>query len=104
MAADARIQALLVLPGVPCTLRRQPRHLTVWFYEALRQYSLLWVRKDREDEAIAGLLQEIFTLLKFVALPNNIDRKEAALETKWPSLEARITEKLHPNSVGQAPV
>lgn len=88
--ADERIMVLLRQRSVKCTLRKQPQELTRWWYEALNQYSLLWVRPDKDVQPVRSILTEIFTLLKLVALPNNPERKKAQIDSKWPLLLERI--------------
>lgn len=90
MAADDRLVVLLKQRSVRCTLRKQPQDLTQWWYAALSIYSTLWVRPDKNDVPVKGLLNEIFTLLKMVALPNNAERKRAQIDEKWPSIKERI--------------
>lgn len=90
MASDDKIIVLLKQRSVRCTLRKQPKELTDWFYQALKIYSFLWVRSDKDKPPVKGYINELFTLLKFVALPNNNDRKRAKIDEKWPSLKEKI--------------
>lgn len=87
---DDRIAVLIRQRSVKCTLRKQPAALTAWWYEAMAIYSALWTRPDKNDQPLRSILTEIFTLLKFVALPNNPERKKAQIDTKWPGLKERI--------------
>lgn len=88
--ADERMLILLRQRSVGCTLRKQPPELTKWFYDALSVYSVLWVRPDRDQVPVKGYLNELFGYLKFVALPNGIDRKQDIVSGKWPQLKAKI--------------
>ena len=88
--ADERMLILLKQKSVGCTLRKQPPELTRWFYDTLSLYSLLWIRPDKDTVPLKGYLNELFGFLKFVALPNGIDRKQDLIENKWPVLKAKI--------------
>lgn len=88
--ADERMILLLKQRSVGCTLRKQPAHLTKWFNEALIIYGSLWMRADKDDVPVKGYLNELYGYLKFIALPNNITRKEDLVNSKWPSLRDRI--------------
>lgn len=88
--ADERMLILLKQRSVGCTLRKQPQALTAWFYEALSIYSVLWVRPDSSLVPVKGYLNELFGYLKFVALPNNVERKQDIIDNKWPLLKTQI--------------
>lgn len=88
--SDDRILILLKQKSVGCTLRKQPKDLTEWFYATLKIYSMLWVRTDRDLVPVKGYLNELYGMLKFVALPNTADRKRAIILDKWPLLRAKI--------------
>lgn len=89
--ADERMLILLKQKSVGCTLRKQPADITKWFYDTLSIYSQLWVRPDREEVPLKGYLNELYGYLKFVALPNSVDRKKDLIDTKWPQLRDKIT-------------
>lgn len=90
MAADARLAALLGERQVGCTLRKQPKALTQFFYMRLKDYSLLSERPDRADQPVAGLLDRLFTFIKFVGKPNDVWRKEVLVRDQWPALQADL--------------
>lgn len=89
--SDERMLVLLKQRSVSCTLRKQPAELTKWFYEALKIYSELWVRSDRADNPVKSYLNELYGYLRFVALPNNIERKQEIIDSKWPGLKDKIS-------------
>lgn len=88
--SDERMRVLLAQKSVGCTLRKQPPDITKWFYDALIVYGHLWVRPDRELSPVKVYIEELFSLLKFVALPNNVTRKQSLIATKWPVLKEKI--------------
>lgn len=90
MAADPRLTALLAEKQVGCTLRKQPKPLTHFFYLRLKDYSLLSERPDRADQPVSGLLDRLYTFLKFVGKPNDVWRKEALVRDQWPALRADL--------------
>lgn len=88
--SDERMRVLLSQRSVGCTLRKQPAEITKWFYDALIIYGNLWIRPDRDQVPVKGYLNELFGYLKFIALPNNITRKQDIIATKWPPLRDAI--------------
>lgn len=87
---DARINELLAKKDVHCTLRKQPRHLTVWFQARLVTYNYLRDHYGDDIQIINSLLDRIFTLLKFVGKPNDLWRKDAIIKEYWGQLQADI--------------
>lgn len=90
--SDERMVTLLKQRSVSCTLRKQPQDLTKWFYDALVIYGHLWVRPDKESNPVKSYIEELFGYLKFVALPNNVSRKQSIILTKWPTLRDKINQ------------
>jgi len=88
--SDERIIVLLRQRSVRCTLRKSPHDISKWFYDTLKLYSDLWVRPDKDMEPIKGVINEMFTLLKFVVLPNSIPRKRNFIATRWPAVKERF--------------
>jgi hypothetical protein len=88
--ADERMITLLKQKSVGCTLRKQPEDLTAWFYVALKIYGELWIRPDKDTFPVKAYIEDLFTYLKFVALPNNSGRKRDLILTKWPTLRDKI--------------
>ena len=88
--ADERMITLLRQRSVRCTLRKSPPDISQWFYDTLKLYSILWVRPDKGTQPIKGVLDDAYSLLRFVALPNNVERKRDLIETRWPPLRERF--------------
>jgi hypothetical protein len=88
---DERLLVILKQRSTGCTLRKQPQELTRWFYEALDIYGKLWVRPDKDQHPVKSYINQLFTLLKFVALPNTPSRKKGKIEQKWPELRDKIS-------------
>jgi|GEM_PF-3621918 len=85
--ADDRIRALLSERQVHCTLRKQPKALTDFFYMRLREYAVLGEIQGEEAQL---LRPRLFTFLKFIGKPNDVWRKEALIRDQWPLLEPEI--------------
>lgn len=86
---DERMLRLLQMKEVSCTLRKQPQHLTKWFNERLGLYQALFPLVSTKP-AVQGVLDELYTLLKFVSKPNDPWRKDAIIKEYWPPLMAKI--------------
>lgn len=91
MAADQRILDLLRQKTTQCTLRKQPHDLTKWFYQALEVYSRMFIRPDKNDPPVKPLMDQLFAMLKFVALPNTPERKYDLIKERWEYLFSQIT-------------
>lgn len=89
---DARITNLLSQKDVQCALRKQPAHITQWFYARLAIYNALFDRPDASSDVIRVILDELYTVLKFLAKPNCIWRKEGVMATNWPSIQEKLNQ------------
>lgn len=90
MAADPRLTALLAERHVSCTLRKQPKPLTEFFYLRLREYAILSERPDAGMQPVSGLKDRVFTFLKFISKPNDVWRKEEIVRDQWPGVAAEL--------------
>ena len=87
---DDRMMRLIADRNVHCTLRKQNQNLTWWWRGRLDEYTKLLARSDHGDPAVVDVVNRLFTMLKFVASPNNESRKQELIAQDWPSLEKAI--------------
>ena len=87
---DDRVKVLLMQRSVQCTIRKSPKYLQVWFRLALEIYNQLWERLDKGVPPVKGILNELFTMIKYVALPNNLERRIKLVDEKWLPLKEKI--------------
>lgn len=85
---DDRLTRLIAVREVHCTLRKQDQKLTWWWRERLRDYNVISARPDRDKHA--AVLDRLFTMLKFVASPNNETRKWELIHRDWTALEQEV--------------
>lgn len=84
------VQELLLKKGTSCTLRNQPHHLTQFFYDRLRDLSLLAAHPESACEPRKTLLLQIFDMLKLIASPVDNWRKDEKVAAQWPAIQKAL--------------
>lgn len=81
------IKALLADRIVQCSLRKQPAHLTKFFYARLGDYS----RLHNSAEVDPAILCRLFAMLKYIGQPIEPWRKDEMIQQDWPALERDLS-------------
>lgn len=87
---DDRLIRLIADRSVHCTLRKQDQRITRWWRERWDEYNRIAAREDASESQTRTVLDRLFGILKFVALPNGDIRKQELIARDWPALEAEI--------------
>ena len=87
---DQRILGLLLVKENQCCVRKLPVTLRIWLNEMIDYSRDLYNRPDREDQPNRNLRNQLFTLIKFVTIPNNNERKTDLMKTDWEPLKSQI--------------
>jgi len=88
---DERLRVLLLQRSVRCNIRKSPYPIPFWFKEAFDMYNGLYMRPDKDSNLVVkGILNDLFTLIKYVALPNQTNLRLKMIEKRWASLQARV--------------
>lgn len=88
------VRALLTQERVRCILRNQPGHLTFFFYERLKQLSLLVVHPEADLTPRKTTIARVWDLLKVIASPIDSWRKDERIARDWPLIEQALKELL----------
>lgn len=89
-----RVLRLITVRENLCTLRKQNQEITMWFKARMNEYNDICDNHNVEDPAVRLVLDKMYTLLKFMILPNNESRKFEILAAEWPSLEGEVKKYL----------
>ena len=88
---DERLRVLLLQRSVRCNIRKSPYPIPIWFKKAFDVYNGLYMRPDKESNAVVrGILNDLFVLIKYVALPNKTNLRLKLIEKRWVPLQVRI--------------
>lgn len=90
--AQDRLKELLGERDTACTLRKQPQHLTDFFYARLKEFSLLVTHPEALEDPRRGLIARLWTFLRFIGKPNDIFRKEDIIKNDWAKLSEDLKE------------
>lgn len=88
---DERLRILLLQRSVRCTIRKSPYPIPVLFKEMFDVYNGLYMRPDKElNVVLKSIINDLFVVIKYVALPNNTTLRLKLIEKRWPKLQERI--------------
>lgn len=71
-------------------MRNQPQHLTFFFYERLKELSLLAVHPQAGADPRKTLIAKIWDILKVIASPLEDWRKDERIANDWPAIEEAL--------------
>ena len=89
-----KVKLLLKERDVGCTLRKQPKAITEFFYARLAEYSRVVSHPLAHSEPRKSLKHRLFTFLKFIGKPNDVWRKEELIRDRWPELQEDLKQVL----------
>lgn len=87
---DDRITRLIAKRETHCVLKKQDRRLTSWWRDRLNEYNKLMNRPDCSSPAVLSVGDRLYSMLQFVALPNNEARKITLIKRDWPALSEQV--------------
>lgn len=90
MGVAEDVRALLGQRGVRCVLRALPSHLTLFFYDRLKELSLLAAHPQASQEPRKTLLLHIFDILKVIVSPVDNWRKDEKVAAQWPAIQKAL--------------